>query len=230
MVTVRAVENRPPASPRKSKKLPLKLSRTGLPAWNRDLETSGHSRGEVVRPRHNMTRHAQNVGMATRSPPFMADSWAQRPTMVQLAEVCGVGQGGAVAADGAQEGVDQVRVRAAVAAALKERQVLGVLDGGRLGEPADAFGEQVGVVGHLDPLGDLGLGERVLGRALGVDDRILALDLLPLERLLAAGGVEALAVLPGRVEEAAGHLGDDVGVLDLERRRLDGERDCRTAR
>ena len=85
-------------------------------------------------------------------------------------------------------------------------------------------GRQLGVVGHLDPLGDLGLGHRVLGRALGVDDRLLALDLLPLEALLAAVGVEALAVLPGGVEQAAGDLGDDVGVLDRERGRLDGER------
>ena len=86
------------------------------------------------------------------------------------------------------------------------------------------LGQEVGVVGHLDPPGDLGLGERVLGRALGVDDRIFALDLLPLEALLAAGGVEALAVLPGGVEQAAGDLGDDVGVLDRERGGLDGER------
>ena len=45
---------------------------------------------------------------------------------------------------------------------------------------------------------------------LRVDDRLLVLDLLPLEALLAAGGVEALAVLPGRVEQAARHLGDHV--------------------
>ena len=54
--------------------------------------------------------------------------------------------------------------------------------------------------------------------------RLLALDLLPLEALLAAGHVEALAVLPGRVEQAARHLGDHVRIPDLERRRLDGER------
>ena len=65
--------------------------------------------------------------MTTRFPPFMADSWAQRPTIVQLAEVAASGKAGSLAQDGAQEGVHQVRMRAAVAAALQERQVLGVL-------------------------------------------------------------------------------------------------------
>src|SRR5580700_7626900 len=85
-------------------------------------------------------------------------------------------------------------------------------------EPLDRAGEQAGVVGDLHALGYLGLGE-----AEGVDDRFLALDLLPLEALLAAVGVEALAVLPGDVEEAARDLGADVGPLDRERGRLDGE-------
>src|SRR5437764_14597867 len=75
------------------------------------------------------------------------------------------------------------------------------------------------VVRHLDALGDLRL-----RLALGVDHRLLALDLLPLEALLAARGVEALAVLPGRVEQAPRHLRHHVRTLDLERRRLDRER------
>ena len=54
-----------------------------------------------------------------------------------------------------------------------------------------------------------------------MDDRLLVLDLLPLEALLAAGHVEALAILPGRVEQAPGDLGADLGILDRERGRLD---------
>ena len=42
----------------------------------------------------------------------------------------------------------------------------------------------------------------------GVEHRLLALDLLPLEADLVAVDVEALAVLPGGVEQAARHLGD----------------------
>jgi hypothetical protein len=41
-----------------------------------------------------MTMSRQNVGMTTRWPPFMADSWAHRPTMVQLAEVAASGNAG----------------------------------------------------------------------------------------------------------------------------------------
>jgi hypothetical protein len=52
-----------------------------------------------------------------------------------------VGQGGPFALDGAQERMNQVGMRAAVAAALQERQVLGVLDGRGLGESADRFGQ-----------------------------------------------------------------------------------------
>ncbi len=133
------------------------------------------------------TWSGQNVGMTIFSPPFMADSWAQSPTMVQLAEVAASGSAGRSPLTAAQEGVNQVRMRPAVASSLEEREVLGVLDGRRLGEPADRLGQEVGIVGHLDPLGDLGLGERVLRRALGVDDRVFVFDLLPLEALLAAG-------------------------------------------
>ena len=50
------------------------------------------------------------------------------PTIVQLALVAASGKAVAFAADGDQEVVGQVRVAAAVAAALEERQVLRVLD------------------------------------------------------------------------------------------------------
>ena len=116
----------------------------------------------------------------------------------------GVGQGGPLSLDGAQEGVDQVRMRPAVAAALEEREVLGVLDGRRLGEPADRLGQEVGIVRHLDPLGDLGLGERMFGRALGVDDRVFVLDLLPLEALLAAGRRRSSRGTAGRCRTGCG--------------------------
>src|SRR5437773_4165676 len=112
----------------------------------------------------------------------------------------------------------------AVATALQERQVLGVLNRRRLSELADRLGQQLRVIRHLDALGDRRLGERFLRRALAVDHRILAFDLLPLEALLGAGGVEALAVLPRRVEQATRHLGDDVGIANLERGRLEGKR------
>ena len=54
-------------------------------------------------------------------------------------------------------------------------------------------------------------------------DGLFILNLLPLEALLAAGGVEALAILPGGVEQAARHLGHDVAIPNLERGRLDGK-------
>src|SRR4051794_31344140 len=105
----------------------------------------------------------------------------------------GVRQGRALAADGAEPGVDQVRVRAAVAAPLGEREVPLLLAVDALGrEPLDWSGEEVGVVGNLDPPGDLRLGQ-----AAGVNDRILVLDLLPLKALLAAVSIEAFAILPG---------------------------------
>jgi len=41
-----------------------------------------------------LNRFNQNVGIATRSPPFMADWWAQMPTIVQLADVAASGRAG----------------------------------------------------------------------------------------------------------------------------------------
>ena len=84
--------------------------------------------------------------MTIFSPPFMADSWAQRPTMVQLADVAASGKAGRSPLTAHQEGVDQVRMRAAVAAALQEREVLGVLDRRWLREPADGLGQELGIV------------------------------------------------------------------------------------
>ena len=60
----------------------------------------------------------------------------------------GIGPRVAVFNQRVDELVDQVRMRAAMSAALDERQVVGVFDG--LSEPADRFGEQVSVIGDAD--------------------------------------------------------------------------------
>ena len=93
-------------------------------------------------------------------------------------------------------------------------------------EIAKILGSSVGAVkaNFFHALGNLRLGQRMRGRALRVNDRVFVLDLLPLERLLRSVGVKALAILARRVEQTAGHLGADVGVAQLERRGLDGER------
>ena len=165
--------------------------------------------------------------MTTRLPPFMADSMCAEPNHGPIRRGLRVRQRRALASHGAQERVDQVGMRAAVSAALGEREVLlafirAVDPLG--GEPLDRPGEETGIIGDRGAPGDLGLGDRPLGRALGVDHRLLALDLLPFEGLLAAVSVEALAVLPRRVEEAPRDLGHDVRPLDGECGRLDGER------
>jgi hypothetical protein len=120
-------------------------------------------------------------------------------------------------------------MRPTVAASLQEREVVGVLNGGRLGKPPDRLGQEVGEVGYLDAGRDLGLGPRMFRRALGVDDRVFVLNLLPLEALLAAISVEAFAILSGHVEQGAGDLGGDVAVFDGECGGFHGERAAVTA-
>src|SRR5262249_46217309 len=107
----------------------------------------------------------------------------------------GVWHGWLFSEHGHQEIVRQMRMAAAMTAALQEREMVGVLNGSRLGEFSNRFGEQVREIGDRDPLGNVQFGERMFRRTLGVDDGIFSLDLLPLEALLAAGGVEALAIL-----------------------------------
>ena len=135
------------------------------------------------------------------------------PTIVQLADVSASGIAGRLADARHQEVVDEVRVRAAVAAALQERQMLGVLNRLRLREPLDRLGQQVRVVGHL-------------ARASGSRGSVSGCALVLLVWMTGSSpstcchsndflrpvGVEALAVLPGRVEQAARDLGADVGV------------------
>ena len=80
--------------------------------------------------------------MSIFTPPFMADSWAQMPTIVQLAASRRRACGGCSPSTAIEEVVDQVRVAAAVAAALQERQVVGVLDRRRLREPRIGSGSR----------------------------------------------------------------------------------------
>src|SRR5258708_5813139 len=134
-----------------------------------------------------------------------------------------MGHGRLRAAARPQEVVDEVGMRPAMAASLQERQVVGVLDRGGLREHADALWKQVPEVGHRDTLRNPRLGQRLRGRAPGVNDRLLTFDLLPFERLLRSVHVEAFAVLPRRVEQAARDLRADVRIAKLERGRLDGK-------
>src|SRR4051812_21828600 len=58
-------------------------------------ETVACGRGEKGREYPpGPARRVQNVGIVTFSPFFNADSWAQRPTIVQLAEVSASGSAG----------------------------------------------------------------------------------------------------------------------------------------
>lgn len=112
--------------------------------------------------------------------------------------------------------MDHVGVGAAVATALDEGEVIGVLDG--LGVLLNGLGKEVGVVGDCDLLGDFGLG------ALGhVHDAGLVLDEGPFEAFLGAVYVDALAVLAGDVVEEAPDVGGKIAVLELDVTGLDGE-------
>ena len=112
-------------------------------------------------------------------------------------------------------------VEAAVAAALRERQVLLVVAAiNTLRRKAlDRLGKELREVGNRHARRNLGL-----RKASRVNHGLFILDLLPFEAPLVAVRVEALAILPGDVEEAPRDLRTDVGILDLERRRLDRER------
>ena len=62
-----------------------------------------------------------------RSPPRIADSCAHTPVIVQFAAVAASTDGAALVADGAHELVHEMRMRAAMSAALDERRVLVLL-------------------------------------------------------------------------------------------------------
>ena len=86
-------------------------------------------------------------------------------------------------------------------------------------------GRRLAKIGHLDALRN-----HRFGQAPGVDHRVFVFELLPLERFLAAGRVEALAILPGSIEQAACHFDiNDVRIVDFECRGARVQRGCCSA-
>ena len=139
------------------------------------------------------------------------------PVIVQLALVTTSGRGARFSTMAGDELVGQVRMRAAVAAALGEREMLrfvGVVDPfGR--EAANALGQTIGEVGH----------RHALGLFTPMQHRRLVLDARPLERDLVGIDVEALEILPSRLEQAARSLRHTAREsANLNVARLDGER------
>src|SRR5262249_23716452 len=106
----------------------------------------------------------------------------------------GIRQRWPLATNGTEPGVYQVWVRSTVAGSLKERQVLGILN--CPSEGPNGVRQPMCIIRHLHTLGNFRLRQ-----ALCVDHRFLVFHLLPLEALLAAEHVEALAVLPCGIEE-----------------------------
>ncbi len=107
-------------------------------------------------------------------------------------------------------------MRTTVATSLDERQVIGILD--RAGELADFGGEKVGVVGDFDFGWNL-----VFGFLGGVNDVWLVLDQAPFEALLRSVDIKTFAILPSRIEKESPDVSRDVGILDLDMTRFDGE-------
>src|SRR6185503_2684035 len=85
-------------------------------------------------------------------------------------------------------------------------------------EALDGFGQAPGEIGRLHRLWNLRFA--LLGR---VQDERLVLDQRPFNGPLRAVHVDALAILARGVEQAADDAGIDVGALELDVRRLDGE-------
>ena len=128
----------------------------------------------------------------------------------------GVGPGVSILDQGAQEFINHVWVATAVAAALHEGQMIGVLDG--LGKFLDRLRQQLGVVGDVHLFWDLRFG--TLGH---VQDARLALDERPLKALFATVHVDTLAVLTGDVVEEAPDVRGEIAVFNLYVAALDGE-------
>src|SRR5678815_1901078 len=121
---------------------------------------------------------------------------------------------------GADNFVREVRVTAAVAGALRETKVRflsEIVD--TLGrEWLDRFRKPLREIRCLDRLGNLWLGQ-----FRRVHDQRLMLDERPLNRAFATININAFAILPGRVEQAADNAGVDVRPGELDVRRLDRE-------
>ena len=99
----------------------------------------------------------------------------------------------------------QMRMRSAVSGPLGEGQVLLLIQiiNPLGGEHLDGLRQQMGVIRHLDPLGNLRLG--FLGR---MDDRVFTLDERPLISFFCAVDIETLAVLAGGVKQRTIYAGE----------------------
>ena len=116
--------------------------------------------------------------------------------------------------------VRQVRVRAAVAAALREREVIFPFTIDALGREAlDLLREAMRIVRHFDFLRNLWLG---LFRR--VDYRLFAFDERPLEGFFRTVDIDRFAILASGIEERADDARRHVGLVELDMRGLDGER------
>src|SRR4029079_11799737 len=109
-------------------------------------------------------------------------------------------------------------MRAAVPAALNEREMLRIVNFLRLRKAADRFREQMCVVRDCYLFGNLWLW--LLCR---VDDVRLMLDQRPLERFFRAVDIEALAVLPGHVIEKSPDVTGQFVIFRFEVRAFHGE-------
>ena len=113
--------------------------------------------------------------------------------------------------------VDQMRMAAAVAAALNEAQVdilTHVIDALRR-ERTNGLRQQVGIIRNLY------LFHRLTTE---VQHRVIVLGELPLEGRLGAVAVEALLILACRIEQVPSDLTGHILAADLELGRLKGER------
>ena len=115
------------------------------------------------------------------------------------------------------EGMHEVRMASAVATALKEAEVICILNGGWHGELLDRFRKQAGEVWNGGFLSDLWLRNWLLCRTLGVDQRLLILSQLPLKRGFGTISIETFAILTSGIEQAPSDFSHHIRPLDLER-------------
>ena len=132
-----------------------------------------------------------------------------------------VREGVAVLDERGDEFVREVWMRAAVAGALREGQVLVLVQivNAFGGEHADRFRQAFAVVRHFHAPGNFSFG--FFG---GMHDGLFAFDELPFEGFFAAVDIEALAVLARGVEERAINARAEVRILEFDVRAFDGER------
>ena len=116
--------------------------------------------------------------------------------------------------------VGQMRVAAAVAAALGEAEMglLAEVVNALRREALDGLRQALGEVGSLDQFRDL-----VLDHFGAVQDQGLMLNERPFDGGLVAIDVEALTILTCGVKQAADDAGADIGAFEFDVRGLDGE-------